>query len=192
MPPCRLARSWADDPNPRDLAGTAWTMRAMTKALFPGDESPVAFENDFIAGLKNIFEEKIVFNRLLGLKITSVQPDRVTGRIDMRHELIGHFAHNRVHGGVISAALDAIGGLAVMAAIGARHMDESPQQRLQRFGKLGTIDLRVDYLRPGVSEHFELRAEVLRLGSRVASTRMEFLGADGKLFSTAAAAYIVS
>ena len=61
----------------------------MTKALFPGDESPVQFENDFIAGLKNIFEEKIVFNRLLGLKITSVQPDRVTGRIDMRHELIG-------------------------------------------------------------------------------------------------------
>jgi acyl-coenzyme A thioesterase PaaI-like protein len=57
---------------------------------------------------------------------------------------------------------------------------------------LGTIDLRVDYLRPGIGERFELRAEVLRLGSRVASTRMEFLGADGKLLSSAAAAYIVS
>jgi acyl-coenzyme A thioesterase PaaI-like protein len=39
---------------------------------------------------------------------------------------------------------------------------------------------------------FELRAEVMRLGSRVASTRMEFLGADGKLLSTGAGAYIVS
>ena len=85
-----------------------------------------------------------------------------------------------------------MGGLAVMAAIGARHMDESPQQRLHRFAKLGTIDLRVDYLRPGIGEHFELRAEVMRLGSRVASTRMEFLGADGKLLSTGSAAYIVS
>jgi acyl-coenzyme A thioesterase PaaI-like protein len=37
-----------------------------------------------------------------------------------------------------------------------------------------------------------LRAEVLRLGSRVASTRMEFLGADGKLLSTGAAAYIIA
>jgi acyl-coenzyme A thioesterase PaaI-like protein len=37
-----------------------------------------------------------------------------------------------------------------------------------------------------------VRAEVMRLGSRVASTRMEFLGADGKLLSTGAAAYIVS
>ena len=167
-------------------------MRNMTKALISGGNAPVQFESEFVEGLKSIFEEKIVFNQLLGLKITSLMPDRVSARLDMRRELIGHYTHNRVHGGVISAGLDAMGGLAVMAAIGARHMDESPQQRLQRFGKLGTIDLRVDYLRPGVGDYFELRAEVLRLGSRVASTRMEFLGSDGKLFSTAAAAYIVS
>jgi uncharacterized protein (TIGR00369 family) len=152
----------------------------------------VAFEPEFITGIKTVFEEKIVFNQLLGLKITSVLPTQVKARIEMRNELVGHYAYNRIHGGVISAGLDAMGGLAVMAAIGARHMDEPVQQRLQRFAKLGTIDLRVDYLRPGIGEWFELRAEVLRLGSRVASTRMEFLGADGKLLSTAAAAYIVS
>ena len=39
---------------------------------------------------------------------------------------------------------------------------------------------------------FDLRAEVLRLGSRVATTRMEFLGADGKLLSAGAGTYIVS
>ena len=150
------------------------------------------FEDEFVVGLKKIFEEKIVFNQMLGLKITSLKPERVTARIDMRHELIGHYSFNRLHGGVISAGLDAMGGLAVMAAIGARHMDESAQQRLQRFSKLGTIDLRIDYLRPGIGEFFELRAEVMRLGSRVASTRMEFLGADGKLLSTGAGAYIVS
>ncbi len=167
-------------------------MQAMTKT--PTSPAPAApeFEEEFMAGLKAIFEEKIVFNQVLGLKITSLRPERVIGRIDMRPELVGHYAYNRLHGGVISAGLDAMGGLAVMAAIGARHMDEAPLQRLHRFGKLGTIDLRVDYLRPGISPYFELRAEVLRLGSRVASTRMEFLGADGTLFSTAAAAYIVS
>ena len=166
----------------------------MTQALTHHPLVPpvLEFEEEFVTGLKKIFEEKIVFNQLLGLKITSLRADRVSGRIDMRHELIGHYAYNRIHGGVISAGLDAMGGLAVMAAIGARHMDEAPEQRLHRFSKLGTIDLRVDYLRPGISEYFELRAEVLRLGSRVASTRMEFLGAAGKLFSTAAAAYIVS
>lgn len=150
------------------------------------------FEPEFVQALKKIFEEMIVFNQVLGLRITQILPEQVRGQITMKPELVGHFSYNRLHGGVISASLDALGGLAVMAAIGARHMDEPPTQRLHRFAKLGTIDLRIDYLRPGIGEQFELRAEVMRLGSRVASTRMEFLGADGKLLSTGSAAYIVS
>jgi uncharacterized protein (TIGR00369 family) len=155
-------------------------------------DASVVFEPEFIDGLRSIFEHSIAFNQVLGLKIASITPQRVEAHIAMKPELVGHYTFNRIHGGVISAGLDAMGGLAVMAAIGARHMDEAPLQRLHRFAKLGTIDLRVDYLRPGIGESFALRAEVLRLGSRVASTRMEFLGADGKLLSTAAAAYIVS
>jgi acyl-coenzyme A thioesterase PaaI-like protein len=85
-----------------------------------------------------------------------------------------------------------MGGLAVMAAIGARHLDEPILQRLQRFSKLGTIDLRVDYLRPAIGERFTMLAQVLRLGSRVASTRMEFASADSKLLATGAAAYIIA
>ena len=150
------------------------------------------FEPEFVAGLTQVFDEMIPFNRVLGLKITSLRADGVKGRINMRPELIGHFITQRLHGGVISAGLDAMAGVAVMAAIGARHMDEPPAQRLHRFGKLGTIDLRIDYLRPATGDHFELRANVMRLGSRVATARMEFLGADGTLLASGAAAYIVS
>lgn len=162
----------------------------MTRNQVPPQD--VVFEEEFARGLTEIFEQKIVFNQVLGLQITSLRGDRVTGRIAMKPELVGHYAHNRIHGGVISAGLDAMGGLASMAAIGARHMDEPPAQRLLRFSKLGTIDLRIDYLRPGIGEYFDLHAEVMRLGSRVASTRMEFRGADGKLLSTGAGAYIIS
>jgi uncharacterized protein (TIGR00369 family) len=150
------------------------------------------FEPEFIALLTYLMEEKIVFNRTLGLKVTSIKPEAVEGRINMKPELVGHYAYNRVHGGVISAALDAMAGLAIMAAIGARHSDEPPSIRMQRFAKLGTIDLRIDYLRPAIGEFFTMSAEVLRLGSRVASTRMSFHGPDGKLLSTGAGAYIVS
>ncbi|MFC5500587.1 thioesterase family protein [Caenimonas terrae] len=161
----------------------------MTK---PPPEPPFAFEPEFVAALIGMFDDGIPFNQVLGLKITSLRPDGVTGRIGMKPELVGNFLHNRLHGGVISAGLDSMAGLAVMAAIGARHMDEAPAQRLQRFTKLGTIDLRVDYLRPAIGRSFELRAEVMRLGSRVASTRMEFFGADGTLLASGAGAYIVS
>ena len=152
----------------------------------------IEFEPEFVAGAEADIRGTHPFNRVLGLKITSLRPERVTGRIDMKPELIGHFSYQRLHGGVISAGLDAMAGLAVMAAIGARHMDEAPVQRLHRFAKLGTIDLRIDYLRPAIGTHFELSAEVMRLGSRVASMRMEFRGADGELLSTGSAAYIVS
>jgi len=152
----------------------------------------IVFEEEFVSGLKKIFEEMISFNRVLGLKIHDLGPARVRARIQMKPDLVGHFSYNRIHGGVISAGLDAMGGLAVMAAIGARHMDEAPLQRLRRFANLGTIDLRIDYLRPGIGEYFDLQAEVLRLGSRVASTRMEFFGPEGTLLSTGSAAYIVS
>ncbi|ESS15385.1 hypothetical protein MOLA814_00962 [Betaproteobacteria bacterium MOLA814] len=157
--------------------------------------SPAAahtLEPDFIEGVRVISEEKIVFNSLLGLKITSLSPDLATASIAMRAEFVGHFEYNRIHGGVISAALDAMGGIAVMGAIGARYQQEDVDKRLQRFAKLGTIDLRIDYLRPGIGERFTLSASVLRLGSRVASTRMEFFADNGTLLSTGSGSYIVS
>lgn len=149
-------------------------------------------EPDFVAALKSMWLEQIVFNRVLGLQLADIGPEHASATLEMRPELIGHFTHQRIHGGVISATLDAMGGVALMGALGARHRDETVAQRMQRFGKLGTIDLRVDYLRPGVGARFRLSAEVVRLGSRVGTTRMEFCAEDGKLLAIGTAAYMVS
>lgn len=159
----------------------------------PADQD-VGIDEDaaFRDALIDLFERRITFNQTLGLRIVHVGADEVRCTLQMRPELIGHFAYGRLHGGVISATLDACGGLVVMAASGARHRDRSAQWRLQRFARLGTIDLRVDYLRPAIAERFVARAQITRLGSRVATTRMEFSGEDGTVMSTAAAAYIVS
>ena len=152
----------------------------------------IAFEPEFVASLRAMFEQAIVFNRTLGLRIGEITPAFVTATLPMRPELIGHHGHQRLHGGVVSAVLDALAGLAVMAAIGARHMDEPIAARMARFSRLGTIDLRIDYLRQAIGAEFNARAEVMRLGSRVASTRMEFFDGRGQLLSTGSAAYIVS
>lgn len=149
-------------------------------------------KSELISGLRDIFEEKIAFNKLLGLKLASVTATHVRASLAMRPELIGNFREGRLHGGVISAALDTTGGIAVTAALCARYENESFEQHALRFARLGTIDLRIDYLRPGISERFELRAEVIRLGSRIANTRMEILGSDGKLMATGNGVYIVS
>jgi uncharacterized protein (TIGR00369 family) len=162
------------------------TIKRMSKLI------PLEFETGLTTRLKNLFEEKIVFNKLLGLKLNVVTATHVSASLAMRADLIGNFSEGRLHGGVISAALDTTGGIAVTAALCARYAGESFEQHAARFGKLGTIDLRIDYLRPGISTDFEIRAEVIRLGSRIANTRMEFLGSDGKLLATGNGVYIVA
>ena len=150
------------------------------------------FEAGLKSELKNLFEEQIVFNKLMGLKLQALSATEAHVSLAMRPELVGNFSEARLHGGVISAALDTTGGIAVTAALCARYPNESFEQHAARFARLGTIDLRIDYLRPGVSQHFEMRAEVIRLGSRIANTRMEFFGHGGKLLATGNGVYIVS
>lgn len=144
------------------------------------------------AALVDLFEQRIRFNQVLGLQIASVSPGDVRARFDMRPELVGHYAYGRLHGGVISAVLDAMGGLALMVGIAQRHAGDNTMQVMHRFIKMGTIDLRVDFLRPGLGQHFVATAEVIRLGGRVGSTQMRLHNEAGTLLATAAAAYIVS
>ena len=143
------------------------------------------------AELTDLIEHRIVFNQVLGLKVQQLLPQLLL-RFDMRPELVGHAHYGRLHGGVISAALDGLGGGAIMVGLGERHPHETAEQVMHRFLRIGTIDLRVDFLRPGLGKHFIASAEVTRLGGRVGSTQMRLHNDDGELIATAAAAYIVS
>ena len=134
-----------------------------------------------MALLTDMFERLISFNELLGLRVPS--PVRrlpaPSLRFDMRPGLVGHDLYGRLHGGVISAVLDATAGLALMAAIGDKHPADTAEQVLQRFSRMGTIDLRVDFLRQGVGKHFIASAEVTRLGGRVGLTQMRLVNEEG-------------
>ena len=142
--------------------------------------------------ITELWEQRITFNTVLGLTVESLDPASPRLRFAMRPELVGHYLYGRLHGGVISAALDAMGGYALTVAIGEKHADESADQVMHRFSRMGTIDLRIDYLRQGIGQHFIASAEVTRLGGRVGSTQMRLHNEEGLLIATGAAAYIVS
>lgn len=150
--------------------------------------SPPTVESTLI----DIFEQKIVFNRVLGLKIVSARIDDIRGRFDMREELVGSYTHGRLHGGVTASILDTMGGMAMMVGIVDRHPQDSVDQLVQRFSRMGTIDLRIDFLRPGIGQHFIATAETLRLGGRVGSAQMRLINEAGTLIATGAGSYIVS
>lgn len=142
--------------------------------------------------LIELFEERISFNRVLGLKIDSLSPDEVRGSLAMRPELVGHYAYGRLHGGVISATLDVMGALALMVGIGQQHAHETTPQVLGRFLKMATIDLRIDYLRAGLGAHFVATGTVMRLGGRLGSTQARLLNDQGVLLATGTASYLVA
>ena len=142
---------------------------------------------DYIALVSNIIENHIPFNKVLGLRLESMDPKAPKLAFDMRPELVGNARRGILHGGVISAVLDATGGFAIMLALAK---EPKPGEKLS-FPNMGTIDLRVDYLRPGRGKHFVSTAKVVRLGNRIAVTHMELANDEGELISTGAAAYVV-
>lgn len=144
------------------------------------------------AAIKELFEHKIVFNEYLGFTMGEHTADSVSIDFKMRPELIGHYMHGRLHGGVISAVLDAAGGLAVIWKIADFYGGEGADQILGRFKALATIDLRVDYLRPGVGDTFTAKAKVIRLGRRIAATHAELRSNEVSQIATSSGTYIVS
>lgn len=141
--------------------------------------------------VEDIFARRIPFNRYLGLHVAAVGQDSVRLRLDMRDDLVGNYVRRTLHGGVISATLDTTGGLVTFVRV-LQHMGAgSTEDKLERFARLGTIDLRIDYLRPGVGSFFVASGVVLRAGSRVAVTRMELHNDDDKLIAVGTGTYIV-
>ena len=144
------------------------------------------------AALREVFEHKLRFNELLGFQVESLDPAGPRIGFAMREALIGHYLHGRLHGGVIASVLDTVGGLAVTVAVAEKFCDENTEQVAHRFGRIGTIDLRTDFLQQGIGKHFTATGRVVRLGGRIASTQMELINDAGELIATGCGAYVVS
>ena len=149
-------------------------------------------EQNLKSSITELFEERITFNGFLGFKIASLEPGSASIKFSMRPELVGHYLYGRLHGGVISSVLDATAGLAVVCEVAEFHPHESTLEIMSRFRYLGTVDLRIDYLRQGIGEEFFATAEVTRLGKRIAATSMQLKNDEGSLIATGNATYIVS
>jgi len=138
------------------------------------------------------FLEQIPFNKVLGLKPTKLSQDYCEFKMKMKDDLIGNFLQGILHGGAISTALDVTGGAMAMVAAWQRLKDQNvpSSERPKTLSKLGTIDMRVDFLRPGKGKEFTIGATLLRIGNKVAVTRMEFHNEKGDLIAVGTGTYL--
>ena len=152
--------------------------------------TPAAFESQ-MQYLKAMYEEKIPFNKILGFEVETLSVSKVVVGFAMRADLIGNYFLETLHGGVISSVLDATGGLSVSVSLLEKLQGEPEEEIEKRMARIGTIDLRVDYLRPGRGKTFRAVSAIMRTGRKVAVTRMELHNDERVLVAVGTGTYIV-
>ena len=105
-------------------------------------------------------ERQIPFNAFLGVRVSALSEGRCILHLPWRDVFVGDPYRQVLHGGVTSTLMDTAGGAAAFTQINLPH------------DRLSTVDIRIDYLRPGPPGDLYCEAVAERIGKHVASTRM--------------------
>lgn len=150
-----------------------------------------SFSKEDVYALVNHFNVIRPFNKVLGLSPDSMDIENACVHFKMREELLGNSVYGTLHGGVISAILDITGGFVVFLDLFKAVKGKSREKLMEQLTKVATIDMRVDYLRPGIGEEFTASGYILRTGRKVAVVRMELHNEENALIAVGTASYIV-
>jgi uncharacterized protein (TIGR00369 family) len=128
---------------------------------------------------REIIEQFIPLHQMLGVKLVDLREGFASMMVPFRPELIGDPRTQALHGGIIAMALDSVGGAAAMTTL------------LSPDDKLSTIDMRIDYLRPGRPMDLFVEGELARSGNRIIVTRMIAFHDRGELIAEGKGVYNV-
>ena len=147
--------------------------------------------NEMSQTYRKMAEGKPTFNNFLQFALVSPDFDHPCLTIEMRDDLVGNPAYRTLHGGVVASILDIIGGHAVFLSVFKQLRGQPLEKKLKRVSKIGSIDLRIDYLRPGTGNSFTATASILRTGNKVAVVRMQLQNDEDSLVAVGTGSYTV-
>lgn len=87
-------------------------------------------------------------SEVLGLKCQEVARNKLVMALAMKKEFVGRRDNRVLHGGVVAAAIDHVGGFAAWTAVAPNQM-------------VSTVDLRIDYLTPAPYETLIVIGEIV-------------------------------
>ncbi|MCW8091075.1 thioesterase family protein [Alteromonas sp. ASW11-130] len=144
-----------------------------------------------IARVVNLFQENMPFNQLLGVRFV-VEDDSIRLEVPWDDKLTGNPLQKILHGGVTASLLDTIGGLTAILNAVKQTQERHLPALVDRLPNMGTVDMRVDYLRPGRGKLFIATAQIIRQGSRVAVCRMELHNERGDHIAFGTGTYMLA
>ena len=114
---------------------------------------------------------------------------KIEAYLQMQAHLIGNLQYQILHGGSTATVLDSVGGIVAMAELYKKATPETFEQVSMQVARMATLDIRVDYLKPGRGEYFIATAEALRMGRKGCTMRMNMVNDQNELIATAIASY---
>jgi uncharacterized protein (TIGR00369 family) len=152
----------------------------------PSDRGPKigshvdALEPSTQSGLLTSMASLVPHNRALDMSFIGREDGRVTIALPYHAKLVGNPVTRVLHGGAITALMDATCGMAVFI-------------KLREPVPIATLDLRIDYLRPATPDQVvHATAECFKLTRNVAFVRCEAFHPGGDLVAVANGTFIVS
>jgi acyl-CoA thioesterase len=118
--------------------------------------------------------ESIPFVKLLGMKLTELQPGAATLTMAMREEL--EQPSRLMHGGAIASLIDTATAFAVATTF-------------EKGDNAATVDMTVHYMRPVTEGTVRCEAKLLRAGKRLLTVSAEVFNEQGKLTASALTTY---
>ncbi|MBK7077826.1 MAG: PaaI family thioesterase [Myxococcales bacterium] len=147
----------------------------------PEDEAAAARRRDRRLAMARAFADNVPHNHALGIVIEAMGDATARFRLPYAAKLVGNPETGVLHGGAITALLDACAGAAVFAA-------------LPQLQPIATLDLRIDYLRPAEpGRDVWAEATCHHTSKNVAFVRALAFHADGEApIATAAGTFMIA
>ena len=149
--------------------------------------------NEVLEKIRTYYLEMLPFNKVLGIDIDLLDyetGDAVTS-FDMKKELIGNPIAGILHGGVTASIIDLTGGLSALLSCAKYHQNKPIDVIEKKLVSSATIDMRVDYLRPGKGVSFKCLSRVIRAGSRIVVAKIELYNETDLRIATGTATYLI-
>ena len=130
-------------------------------------------------------------HKLLNPQFQSPDWDHSRIVFDMKDDFVGNLMYRTLHGGIIASMLDTAGGHAVLLSVFKTVRGQPIEKKFKKFINISSIDFRIDFLRPGKGNRFIADGWILRIGNKVAVTRMELRNEEDVVIAVGTGTYTV-
>jgi len=129
-----------------------------------------------VIGVEKLQERLVAnkFNAWMGLKILSLDEDRIEIGMTWREEMISNPQARVTHGGILGALVDVAADFMIAAKMGA----PAP-----------TVDMRVDYHKAAAPGDLRAVGRIVRLGSTVSTAEATVFDGEGSLVASGRGVY---